>query len=389
MRFIILSCLAATAALAGPSPHEWARNNKGVAESLDGVTWAPLAWDAQAFPGGPKLTLRGTVQEVHDQLLAANPEWETDFARNTTSESPTHDERSANFMGAKVECKEWKYGQPKHAALLQALNHWNNVAGPGPVLAPGPRVCSVVYYDSDTTIVLCNADSVEKRLDSYSNVSAGLQAIRATCLRLVMMQKYLLGGEAFNPDKWSIIVKKTGMVGGLCEVLPRYKQRNKKPSEYWPPILSQEANPSFLHEFKAQTIQGNQPRNRRLAKGETASKRRQLGGNGAWRRGIDALHAHILPHLSSSDLAMTVGVRRRPGGLLEYASDPDASVGLPDVKVSGAASQGMGGPAESPVVRPYAHPNPTLGRRLSWRAARLAPPNIAPCYFVHIVESLT
>ena len=159
MRFIILSCLAATAALAGPSPHEWARNNKGVAESLDGVTWAPLAWDAQAFPGGPKLTLRGTVQEVHDQLLAANPEWETDFARNTTSESPTHDERSANFMGAKVECKEWKYGQPKHAALLRALNHWNNVAGPGPVLAPGPSVCSVVYYDSDTTIVLCNAVS--------------------------------------------------------------------------------------------------------------------------------------------------------------------------------------------------------------------------------------
>ncbi len=27
-----------------------------------------------------------------------------------------------------------------------------------------------------------------------------------------MMQKYLLGGEAFNPDKWSIIVKKTGFV---------------------------------------------------------------------------------------------------------------------------------------------------------------------------------
>ncbi|UNI13314.1 hypothetical protein JDV02_000071 [Purpureocillium takamizusanense] len=209
MRLIVLSAFAAAAALAAPSSDVWTRKD---GDSLDGVRWAPLTWDAQAFPNGPRLTLRGTVQEVYDQLLAVNPDWDTDFALNATSESPTNEKRDGTFAGAVVICNESKYGVPPYKTVVNAMNKFNNRAGPGPILPPGPNVCSDVYYDSEMTVVVCNNQSVEKKLESYSEVTSGLQAIRAYCLKLVMMEPYFLGGEAFNSANWSITLKRTGYV---------------------------------------------------------------------------------------------------------------------------------------------------------------------------------
>lgn len=46
---------------------------------VPGAVRVPVEWDVQAFPKGERLTLTGTVQQVHEQLVGINANYDADF----------------------------------------------------------------------------------------------------------------------------------------------------------------------------------------------------------------------------------------------------------------------------------------------------------------------
>ncbi|KAL2881708.1 hypothetical protein SGCOL_002857 [Colletotrichum sp. CLE4] len=71
-------------------------------------------WEVQVTPGGNKVILNGTVQQVHAQLLELNPNWDNDFKDDRTQKRETREnewqtasndlDKRTDFSGAGYNC---------------------------------------------------------------------------------------------------------------------------------------------------------------------------------------------------------------------------------------------------------------------------------------------
>ncbi|KKK25820.1 hypothetical protein AOCH_006058 [Aspergillus ochraceoroseus] len=51
-------------------------------------------WEFELTPGGEKVYLNGTAQEVHRELLSRNPKWNEDFGFDSKLEAHAHEKRA-------------------------------------------------------------------------------------------------------------------------------------------------------------------------------------------------------------------------------------------------------------------------------------------------------
>jgi hypothetical protein len=80
------------------------------------------------------MNLTGTLEEVHDQLIQLNSDYDADFP---ASEDVDTLKKRTDFGGSSYNCDTGRWGFPKTAAIKAGINHLRTVNarpsnGPGP-----------------------------------------------------------------------------------------------------------------------------------------------------------------------------------------------------------------------------------------------------------------
>lgn len=112
-------------------------------------------WEVEVTPGGEKVFLQGTVQQVHDQLVSLNPNWDQDFLDNElrarSYEDPT---KHADFSNAIYSCAgRWEYANS--SAIDDGRAQLEHIAGK-PRGKAGPGACGRVSCSYNAAIWWCN-----------------------------------------------------------------------------------------------------------------------------------------------------------------------------------------------------------------------------------------
>lgn len=113
---------------------------------------------SEVWVDGLLVTLNGTVQQIYQQVLEINPEYESEFGPVWNTTTPTPDEiRRATLAAERREtwsdCGHWDPARAE--AIWEGINHLNHVSG-RPVSRPGPGVCGRVSCSYDSAIWWCN-----------------------------------------------------------------------------------------------------------------------------------------------------------------------------------------------------------------------------------------
>lgn len=117
-------------------------------------------WEVEITPGGPTTVLNGTIEEVHDELLQLNPDWDEEYAGNSTDSELT--ERDSGFeLFARTDFSDAEYhcgGRwPKCRTTFvnQGISYLRRTKGK-PTNGPGPGNCGRVSCSFNSAIWWCN-----------------------------------------------------------------------------------------------------------------------------------------------------------------------------------------------------------------------------------------
>lgn len=114
---------------------------------------SPVVWEVEAFKDGPTLKLEGTIQEVHKQLVAINPNYDTDFNLGATNDKVARDlSKRTDFSHSHTICGNFPSTTVDH--LGQGINYLRGVGG-RPSMG-GRGTCGRVSCSYNTAIWWCN-----------------------------------------------------------------------------------------------------------------------------------------------------------------------------------------------------------------------------------------
>lgn len=122
---------------------------------IPGAFEVPVEWAVQAFPDGPELTLKGTVQEVHAQLVGMNPNYDADFG---LAELDARDDKlvaRSDFRNTRTDCGPQVYGKASVDRLNSGIKYLRKLKGQ-PRNGGGPGACGRVSCSYNTAIWWCN-----------------------------------------------------------------------------------------------------------------------------------------------------------------------------------------------------------------------------------------
>ena len=113
------------------------------------------SWELEVTPGGDKVILEGTVQEVHADLLKLNPNWDDDFF-NKSSSSHLHkrtyfDASDEHYCGGMFPVVNYEYNW----AIKDGISYLRGLGGV-PTAPTRPGWCSRVSCSYDAAIIWCN-----------------------------------------------------------------------------------------------------------------------------------------------------------------------------------------------------------------------------------------
>ena len=123
---------------------------------IPGRNVVELSWEVPISPGGPVVTLNGTVQEVYAQLLKINPNYGSQLG-------PTTDSSSAYEGNSELNSPEYEiktivcgaYYPALVARIEEGIKHLRSVPG-SPGNGPGPKDCGRVSCSWNAAIYWCN-----------------------------------------------------------------------------------------------------------------------------------------------------------------------------------------------------------------------------------------
>ncbi|KFY89547.1 hypothetical protein V500_05618 [Pseudogymnoascus sp. VKM F-4518 (FW-2643)] len=178
----------------------------GASNPLEGRTLVTPQWDAEVTPGGEKVLLSGTIQEVHARLLELNPNYDQDFPLKQPT-SPTLDKRTFFPADVRCDCQGRLAVIPSsgngETALLRDIQMLRDIRNKIPTAPKGPGYCSRVSCSSGAAITWCNDDPKGKTLASFGSVADGAQFIWGRCRTAGGVS-----GQVFHPTNWNVIVDK-------------------------------------------------------------------------------------------------------------------------------------------------------------------------------------
>lgn len=125
---------------------------------MPGYSVEVMQWEVPVSLDGRTATLNGTVQQVYQQLLEINPNYEAEFG-TIRDESATTLAETRKTPGALEKQETWsdcgRFDPAKAEAIWEGINHLNHVSGT-PVSSPGPGVCGRVSCSYNSAIWWCN-----------------------------------------------------------------------------------------------------------------------------------------------------------------------------------------------------------------------------------------
>ncbi|EFE37692.1 hypothetical protein TRV_07655 [Trichophyton verrucosum HKI 0517] len=174
---------------------------QAVEAPIKGYGVEPFSWEVKATANGPPLTLNGTVEEVHSQLLKINPNYDIEMATSGRKREHARDihglfKRDNVICGRQRECSRKR--------IEEGIAYLYRVPG-RPTNGPGPGNCGRVSCSYDSAIWWCNDNTFTKVLPGFYNVAEGAQLILNTC----NPGGSYVSGQDFHDDKWNVIVQYT------------------------------------------------------------------------------------------------------------------------------------------------------------------------------------
>jgi hypothetical protein len=133
---------------------------------LDGYELFTPSWEVQVIPGGELITLNGTIEEVHAELLHLNSNWDEDFPEEPEAEDTNEStdlverdfdsplDKRTDFTNSKYNCFG-PYGLAKSIAINQGITYLRKVKG-NPRASAGPSRCGRVSCSYNSGIYWCN-----------------------------------------------------------------------------------------------------------------------------------------------------------------------------------------------------------------------------------------
>ncbi|KAK7699300.1 hypothetical protein SLS64_011758 [Diaporthe eres] len=159
-----------------------------------------IQWDVPVSRDGRRAILNGTIQQVYQQLLEINPNYEAEFGPAEGKYTPGLSQVFGSYELAERR-DTWsdcgRFDAAKAVPIWEGINHLNHVSGT-PVSRPGPGTCG----RKDT----------ERSLSSYHEIANSVQLLTMNCT--YWSESHLepqVSGQQFHIDKWSTVVK-----GAIC-----------------------------------------------------------------------------------------------------------------------------------------------------------------------------
>lgn len=131
-------------------------------------------WEVEVSPGGPVVVLNGTAEEVHEELLAMNPNWDSDFPIDLPEDTDGRStlERRTDFSGAKVECWDQRVDSSEirtgERYLRGLTGRPTNKAGPGTCGRVSCSWNSAIWWCNDVSSTILHFISMKGRLRRYT-----------------------------------------------------------------------------------------------------------------------------------------------------------------------------------------------------------------------------
>ncbi|KAL2851100.1 hypothetical protein BJY01DRAFT_122306 [Aspergillus pseudoustus] len=180
---------------------------------IEGYTlWQP-EWEIESSPG-KTIKVRGTVQQVRDEVLKVNPNWEAEYieparVKREAQSSPSSPEifaKRTDFQtDGRVACgRRWE--QTSRDDIMRGIFYLRDLPGQ-PTNGPGPGACGRVSCSYGAAIWWCNDDDQPKTLESYGSIADGAMAIVGKCSYYKPGSYIHVSGQAFHNTNWNVIVR--------------------------------------------------------------------------------------------------------------------------------------------------------------------------------------
>lgn len=146
----------------------------GIEPPLPGYRVEVLQWEVPVSRDGRTAILNGTVQQVYQQLLEVNPNYEAEFGSIEGKYTP---ELSRTYGSSEVLERQdtWsdcgRFDAAKAVPIWEGINHLNHVSGT-PVSNPGPGMCGRVSCSYNSAIWWCNDVSCDVSSGFYHLTSS-------------------------------------------------------------------------------------------------------------------------------------------------------------------------------------------------------------------------
>ncbi|KAJ4205006.1 hypothetical protein NW759_014672 [Fusarium solani] len=176
-------------------------------------------WEVEVTPGGPTTVLNGTIEEVHNELLQLNPDWDEEYIGNSTADAGEINERDAGFrLLARTDFSDAAYRcggrwpKCRTTFISQGIYYLRSVKGK-PRNGPGPGNCGRVSCSFNSAIWWCNDNAKPKTLNSFGSIADGAAFIVKKCYipdrgPPVPGKWNMISGQAFHHTNWNVIVRK-------------------------------------------------------------------------------------------------------------------------------------------------------------------------------------
>ncbi|KGO38353.1 hypothetical protein PEX1_068910 [Penicillium expansum] len=162
-----------------------------------------FSWEVETKPGGPKVILNGTVQEIYAELININPTYDLDFAAMPAQAIvDTNNETSHLHKRLDVTCNN--YDQAISSRIKEGIRYLRGVNGK-PSNGPGPGNCGRVSCSYNSAIWWCNDNTSPKTLGGFNNIADSAQVIINQC----GPTEVYVSGEENHGDKWRGIVRRS------------------------------------------------------------------------------------------------------------------------------------------------------------------------------------
>lgn len=116
-----------------------------------------LQWEVPVSRDGRTAILNGTVQQVYQQVLEINPDYEAEFGTiEKYKPGTTHTHRPFKILEKQDTWSDCgRFDPAKAVPVWEGINHLNHVSGT-PVSRPGPGTCGRVSCSYNSAIWWCN-----------------------------------------------------------------------------------------------------------------------------------------------------------------------------------------------------------------------------------------